>query len=210
MKRSILCTGILVALFGFVHASLAEDNPAPFRANISPGPTSSFQKGQWEATFNNGLLFSPVIVDSGRPTVDYTYSGLEFGRMLSTPDGDAWYRGNFELGGEFFGGGIFEGRGSYLAGTGLFLRYNFVQEGWRFIPYAQIDLGAVFTDVDRRLQGENFNFTEQFALGGRYFISPQWSLNLELRFQHISNAGLASPNAGVNALGPMLSLSYFF
>src|ERR1043165_7026674 len=155
-------------------------------------------------------MFSPVLFGTDRATVDYTYSGVEFARMMNTPSGDPWWRGNWQVGGEVFGGGIFEGRGNYVVGSGLFFRYNLVQEGWRVVPYAQLDLGAVFTDLDRRIQGQNFNFCEQFALGGRYFITPRWSLNAEMRFQHISNAGQSYPNAGVNALGPVVSLSYFF
>ena len=210
MKLSNHFTGALVVFSLLSLPAFADDSSLPFRADMTPGGGPPFQKGQWEVTLNNGVLFSPVIVVGPRPTVDYTYTSLQFGRMLNTPSGDHWWRGNFQLGGEFFGGGIFEGRGSYLAGSGLFLRYNLVQEGWKFFPYAQLDLGFVFTDVDRRLQGRDFNFSDQIAFGCRYFIAPRWSVNAELRFQHISNAGLSSPNLGVNAMGPMISVSHFF
>jgi hypothetical protein len=36
------------------------------------------------------------------------------------------------------------------------------------------------------------------------------SVNLEYRYQHISNANLAHRNLGVNAHGPMLAVSFFF
>jgi len=65
-------------------------------------------------------------------------------------------------------------------------------------------------DLNRSIEGENFNFNENVGLGARYFFARNWSLNVEYRYQHISNAGLAIPNKGINAEGPMLSLSYFF
>ena len=211
MKQSHYFAGAMLVFSLLARPAFADDTALPFRSSMTPGGGSLFQKAQWEATLNNGVLFSPAIIGTAtRPTVDYTYTGLQFARMLNTPSGDHWWRGNCELGGEVFGGGVFEGRDSYVAGSAFVFRYNFVQDGWKFVPYTQVDLGVVLTDVDRRLQGQNFNFTEGFALGGRYFIFPRWSLNAEMRFQHISNAGLSRKNLGVNALGPVIGLSYFF
>jgi hypothetical protein len=35
-------------------------------------------------------------------------------------------------------------------------------------------------------------------------------LNVECRYQHISNANLSRHNIGINADGPMIGLSHFF
>jgi hypothetical protein len=35
-------------------------------------------------------------------------------------------------------------------------------------------------------------------------------LNLECRYQHISNANTGKHNLGINAIGPLLGVSYFF
>jgi opacity protein-like surface antigen len=121
-----------------------------------------------------------------------------------------WARGNLEALGEAHGGAIFEGKGNYVSGLSIYGRYNLVPQGWRVSPYAQIGLGLTLTDVDRHLEGENFNFNIDFGLGLRYLMSKHWSLNLECRFQHISNADLSNHNLGVNGIGPMLGVSYLF
>lgn len=65
-------------------------------------------------------------------------------------------------------------------------------------------------DIDHRYDGMNFNFNVDGAAGLRYFITPQVSLNLEYRFQHISNANLGRHNLGLNAEGPVLAVSWLF
>jgi len=39
--------------------------------------------------------------------------------------------------------------------------------------------------------------------------TSNFSLNLEYRFQHVSNAGLAGRNLGINAHGPVMGVSWF-
>ena len=74
----------------------------------------------------------------------------------------------------------------------------------------QIGAGLTNTDLDRRIEGQNFNFNLNVGVGTRYFINPNWTVNLEYRFQHISNANLSSRNIGVNAEGFNFGVSYFF
>jgi hypothetical protein len=169
-----------------------------------------FQHDKYEATLASGVMFSPIGADKGRHTVDYTLSGLQFGWMLTEPGRPAWWRGNLEVAAEAMGGDVFKGRGNYLAGGTAWLRYNFVQPNWRLVPYVQAGLGAEATDMDRRLIGERFNFNLDVSAGARYFLAPNWALDAECRYQHISNATIARHDIGINAVGPMLGLSYFF
>src|SRR5262249_27652201 len=101
-------------------------------------------------------------------------------------------------------------KGSYMAGFTAMARYNFVQPGWRWVPFVQGGGGAELTDFDEFLLGERFNFNLDVGVGVRYFIRPNWSLNGEFRYQHLSNAKLAEHDIGINAVGPMIGLSYFF
>jgi len=105
---------------------------------------------------------------------------------------------------------VFNGTGTYVAGATAWLRYNFVPARSRLLPYAQAGAGFVFTDIDRNLLGQDFNFNLGLGVGFRYLISERWSLSLEYRYQHISNANLAHRNVGINAHGPVLGLSFFF
>jgi lipid A 3-O-deacylase len=47
-------------------------------------------------------------------------------------------------------------------------------------------------------QGSQFNFIEYGGLGVNYFVRKNTALTLEGRFRHLSNAGIASPNTGIN------------
>jgi opacity protein-like surface antigen len=135
---------------------------------------------------------------------------VQLGYMLTDVRGSDLLRGNFEAVADAFGGGIFKGRGNYVSGATLWLRYNLVPRNSRFVPFVQGGAGLVETDLDRRIEGGNFNFNEGLGFGVRFFLTPNWSLNAEYRYQHISNAGLSRGNAGVNAEGLMLSVSHFF
>ena len=80
----------------------------------------------------------------------------------------------------------------------------------RFVPFAQAGAGLTCSDVNRVLTGQNFNFNLDLGVGARYFVTRNCSVNLEYRYQHISNAKLSSRDLGVNAQGPILGISFFF
>jgi opacity protein-like surface antigen len=85
-----------------------------------------------------------------------------------------------------------------------------VPPGSRWIPYTQAGLGLTSTDIDRQIVGQPFNFNLDLGAGTRYLLSEHWALNLEYRFQHISNANTGTHNLGINAHGPILGVSYLF
>jgi len=169
-----------------------------------------FQNGRYEATLTSGVLFSPLIAEKSRPTFNYTMTGFQLGYMLSDVKGAEWLRGNVEVAGEGFGSAVFKGCGGYVAGMTGWLRYNFVPQRCRMVPFAQGGAGVTFTDIDHHVVGETFNFNLDLGAGVRCFVARNWSVNLELRYQHISNAHLNPVNLGINSYGPILGVSYFF
>ncbi|HEY1662731.1 MAG TPA: acyloxyacyl hydrolase [Verrucomicrobiae bacterium] len=175
-----------------------------------PPLADNFQSGRFEASLGTGFFISPFINTAQRPTVDYMMTELQLGYMLTDVRGPGMLRGNLECAAAVFGDDIFRGRGNYISGTTFWLRYNFVPAAGRFVPYAQLGGGVTETDLDRRIEGRNFNFNLGLGVGVRCLLAPNWSANLEYRYQHISNAGTSYPNVGINADGPVISLSYFF
>jgi opacity protein-like surface antigen len=169
-----------------------------------------FEAGRHEAALMGGTLFSPILADTHRATVNYTFTSLQFGWMLGDVKGNSWLRGNFEVAVEGFGGAIWQGPGSYVAGGTVWLRYNFVQPGWHVVPFVQGGAGLVATDTDRNLIGQTLNFNLDTGLGLRYFVARDWSVNVEYRYQHISNAKMSKNDVGINAHGPLVGVSYFF
>lgn len=176
----------------------------------SGGWRDHFDKGKHEAAVGAGVFFSPFGASKNRPTENYAGPLVQIGYMLNRPDHGADWRGNFEVVGELSGAGVFEGKGNYLASTTLWLRYNVVPPKWDIVPYLQLGAGVSLTDIDHRIFGQAFNFNLDAAVGLRYFIKPDWSLNGEYRFQHVSNANMAEHNLGINAQGPVVSVSWYF
>lgn len=171
---------------------------------------SLFQRGHFEATLASGILFSPFVATKNRPTVNYTLSEAQFGYMLTDVRQTGPVRGNFELVGAGFGGAVVKGKGNCLSGLTVWMRYNVVPRHGPFTPYIQAGGGVTYADVNRRLVGERFNFNLDIGAGVRCFVTHNWSVNLEYRFQHVSNADLSRHNIGLNADGPMLGVSCFF
>jgi hypothetical protein len=186
----------------------ATNEPAPPTEGFSA--SALFEKGRFEGGLNSGVLFSPFVATYQRPTINYTFTGIQFGYMLSDVKGSGFFRGNFELAGEGFGCAIFDGPGSFIAGITVWGRYNFVPVKSRFVPFVQAGLGLTSTDIDREIVGQPFNFNLDLGVGTRYFVSQKWALTLEYRFQHISNANSAEHNIGINANGPLLGVTYLF
>lgn len=169
-----------------------------------------FAKGNWEGMAGGAVLFSPVGAVGGRPRVNYAVAVGQAGYMITEVGGPGLLRGSFEAVGEVFGGGIYEGRGTYVSGVTIWGRYNFVPQGWRVTPYAQLGLGVGMADMDKKVFGSLFGFNIDAAVGGRYFLRPRLALHAEYRFQHISNANSAPHNLGINAHGPMVGLAWLF
>jgi hypothetical protein len=169
-----------------------------------------FQARRFEAMASAGVLFSPIGSPQNRPTINYTVYSLQLGYMLSDVNGRGILRGNFELTGEAFGSTVFQGPGSYIAGGTVWLRYNFIPPGWRLVPYIEAGAGLTTTDIDRDFVGQPFNFNLDLGVGIRFFVARHWSINLECRFQHVSNANTGPKNIGINSYGPVLGISYLF
>lgn len=160
-----------------------------------------------------GALFATDLFYSA-PTFNYAQTNLRLGWMVnSPPPPQSFFRGNFEFLMEISYSHIFKGFGSYLVGGTALLRYNFVQSDSRLVPYLQFGAGVVGTDAhEDRSQtniGQSIEFTLQGSFGARYLVKKNWSVDAEAMFHHISNAGIADRNRGINAVGGFIGLTYF-
>jgi lipid A 3-O-deacylase len=146
---------------------------------------------------------------------DYVPVTFRRGWMLNSPqDEDSPLRGNVEFLLDLTAAGITSNYGTAFGGPSFFLRYNFVQPDWTCVPYVQAGGGCIVTDASRdKVQqaiGQPFEFIMHAQAGLRYFISPNWSFDIEGGYQHISNGNSNERNAGVNALGGMIGFTYYF
>lgn len=183
-----------------------------YRSKRTPRDTR-WDQGNWEFSFVTGPFFGPFPSSGGRERISYYANSLRAAYNLTDIFGsnDAWYRGNVQLVGELFIAEIFNtvGGGSIVVGPNVLARYNFIQPGWKIVPFIQMGPGLVYTDTDNNAIGSNYCFQLNAGAGFRYLINDDWAVSLEADWHHMSNAGLADSNLGSDTIGGQFGISYF-
>jgi opacity protein-like surface antigen len=152
-----------------------------------------------------GYVISPVIEPSDRPDLNYVMTNVRFEWMR--------FAKSFRMLAEATYSNTTTGPSGYLIGGTLLLRYDFEPIG-KLIPYAQVGAGILYTDLykdySQDLIGNDIEFNPQASLGFRYAIQKKLSLDVEGIFHHVSNAGLDERNIGVNGMGCLLGVTYYW
>ena len=118
-------------------------------------------------------------------------------------------RGNWELRSEIFAGEELRAQ-RYVAGvTFPAFRYH-LATGTRLAPYIHFGAGGTTTNIKGPDLSRGFQFNLEGGAGLNYFVTKQVALSAEYRFFHLSNAGFAYPNRGVNAHLFCGGISYWF
>lgn len=186
---------------------------------ITPPSCCSCSEKDWTLELGSGVTFSNV--RSGQPNQAYTIVPVSLTASLKLDDVSldnflgGWLRGYSEF---FFSGDydvIVRGPESHYEGLMFGPRYNFVQPGWKIVPFVEGGVGGGFADSNpaKGGLGQDFNFSFETAAGIKYNIDCDWYVRLEVEYQHISNAGLSEPqfpNHPIDSLGPKLSFGYSF
>ncbi|MBK9308779.1 MAG: acyloxyacyl hydrolase [Nitrospira sp.] len=130
---------------------------------------------------------------------------------ITDPIGDSWYRGQVSLGAEMVYLEFREPLVTHGIGFTPRIKYTFVALG-RLRPYMEFAGGPFWTDLGGRIreQANEFNFVLLGGVGVSWFLTPQLAVNAGYRFHHISNAGTAFPNLGLNASLPFGGFSFYF
>ena len=205
----LLCAAGIVSL-GSVNGGSGPPPPAVVRQESA----DLFAKGTHEFQSVAGVFYFFDRGDNDGPSIDLAVESLRLGVMLGDPHGSGFFAGNWELLGEIFGGGIFQGPGSVEAGATLFIRHNFIQPHARIIPYMQIGGGGIYTDISEResrgLVSLPVEFNLQAGIGSRFMLNDRWSIVLEGVYRHISNAEINKPNFGIDSVGGNVGFGFSF
>jgi Lipid A 3-O-deacylase (PagL) len=79
----------------------------------------------------------------------------------------------------------------------------------RILPYVSIGAGLGWTNLERLDEiDQRFNFLLQGSLGFRAALSDRTAFTFEARLDHISDAGMTTPNLGLN--GAVFLLGFRF
>jgi hypothetical protein len=136
--------------------------------------------------------------------------GLRYGWILTDPIGPGPLRGRFEYAVDVVPIFWLVQRTDTAYGFGLnpfALKWNFV-EHHKISPYIDIGGGTLFTNTQAPPGTSRVNFTTSGAVGV-HFLRSKYNWSAEVRFMHISNAGLTSPNPGINTIQVRLGFGRF-
>jgi opacity protein-like surface antigen len=223
MNKVLLTTALAAALsLGAVQAGTdmaGSPRDSKDMKAMTPPPCGGCTDKDWTLELGSGAFWSNV--RSGQPNQAYTIIPITLTASLKIDDVSL----DNELGGilrgytEFFFRGeydqIVRGPENHYEGAMFGPRYNFVQPGWKLIPYVEGGVGFDFADSNSAGGGlgQDFNFSFIAGAGAKYCITDSFYVRLGVEYQHLSNAGLSEPDAPnhpIDGLGPKLSFGYAF
>jgi hypothetical protein len=136
--------------------------------------------------------------------------GLRFGLILTAPHGPGFLRGRLEYAVDAVP--VFlvlqKTNTAYGAGLNPFAFKWMLDTKHSVAPYFEIGGGTLFTNTKVPEGTSHVNFTSSAALG-LHFLRAKHNISAELRYMHISNAGLATPNPGINTIQIRLGFGAF-
>jgi hypothetical protein len=136
--------------------------------------------------------------------------GVRYGWVLTEAFGPGPLRGRFEYAVDVMPAFLLTQRNGTAYGLGL----NPVGLKWNFAgrqsvtPYVELGGGLLFSNTQVPPGTSRVNFTTSGALG-LHFLRSKYNWSAEVRFMHISNAGLATPNPGINTIQVRLGFGRF-
>ena len=149
-------------------------------------------------------------VSGGRGETGVFNAGLRYGWILTGAHLPGFLRGRFEYAVDAVPVILVFQPKNTAYGVGfdpLGLKWNFERHG-HISPYLELTGGTVFTNHNVPTGTNTVNFMDQAALG-LHILGAKHNVSLELRYMHISNAGLAAPNPGINTVQVRLGIGRF-
>jgi lipid A 3-O-deacylase len=158
-----------------------------------------YHKGNWGLGFYGA---GGKGVNGSTASTEVAWTGIHYKRILSDVKGSGFWRGTFEYGAEFqplFL--IFQEETVYgFHFSPLLMRWNFQKPGAHIVPFFEWGGGMLFTQDQVPERSSRFNFTPQGGLGLSFFNSGGNGVTFQLKYMHISNAGIKKPNPGINSI----------
>jgi hypothetical protein len=89
---------------------------------------------------------------------------------------------------------------------GIAYEYYIPQKAILFIGGS---IGPHYINIETDLQANGFIFSDNLFAGVHQIVDRNWMLTYQVKFRHISNAGLQSPNGGIDNFFAGVGVSYF-
>ena len=75
-------------------------------------------------------------------------------------------------------------------------------------PFIEGGEGAVYTDLRKQDLGTRLQFTSTIGVGLEYEVWQGTDLGFQVRYRHMSNAGMSSSNPGIDTVYGLLGLTF--
>ena len=170
------------------------------------------KKGDWELGVWTAGAFG---VPGGVEHVHTWSTGFRVGKVLSGERGVGFLRGNLEWAADVVPVElVFQptpaGRiTTYSFGLDpLIMKWNF-SGGRRVKPFFEMGGGLLFSADEVPLTTSKVNFVPLVGFGVHLFTRERRAITLTAKYHHISNAGMATPNPGINTIQFGVGYSWF-
>lgn len=199
----------LFCLLFFIPFSVFAADTAPLKTDIwRSGIGEGFRDGTGVLGLSAGATYGVGLGSEEQHNL--ALISVSYGRMIGNVKGEGkWYRGNWELRAELFGGADVYSKNHAIVGLTPHLRYNFAT-GTRFSPYVDVGIGVSLTETREPDLGGSFQFNDQAIIGANYFVKDNLGINIAIQYLHVSSAGISNPNKGINTVGCFLGVNWFF
>jgi hypothetical protein len=136
--------------------------------------------------------------------------GLRYGLVLTAPHGPGFLRGRLEYALDVVPAWVIVQKTNTAYGGGVNpFAFTWIMTTPRKVkPYFEIEGGTLFTNTKVPEGTSQINFTTSGALG-LHIPRENHTYSVEVRFMHISNAGMSNPNPGINTIQVRLGWGSF-
>jgi Lipid A 3-O-deacylase (PagL) len=136
--------------------------------------------------------------------------GLRYGLLLTAPWGPGFMRGQMEYAFDVVPVWVIAQKTDNVYGASIdpFAFKWILSQPKKVRPFFQIEGGALFTAREVPEGTSQINFTTSGGIGA-HFLGEKHNFSVEVRFQHISNAGMTNPNPGINTMQVRIGFGAF-
>ncbi|MGB7727040.1 MAG: acyloxyacyl hydrolase [Candidatus Acidiferrum sp.] len=136
--------------------------------------------------------------------------GLRYGLILTAPHGPGILKGQLEYAVDVVPVWVIAQKTNTAYGGSVDpFAFKWIFDSAKKVkPYFQIEGGALFTNTKVPEGTSQINFTTSGGIGA-HFLGKKHNFSAEVRFQHISNAGMTNPNPGINTMQVRIGFGEF-
>ena len=137
--------------------------------------------------------------------------GLRYGLLLTSPHGPGFLRGQLEYAFDIVPAWVIVQKTNTAYGGGVNpFAFKWILDSPKNVkPYFEIEGGTLFTNTKVPEGTSQINFTTSAGFGA-HFLGKKHNFSAEVRFMHISNAGMTNPNPGINTIQARIGFGQFF